>query len=196
MSAATPPAGAPAGAGLDRGIFLVGMMGAGKTTIGQCIGSLLGSEFLDADWELERRAGRTIEALFGEGEAAFRLREAELLDELTRRRGIVLATGGGAVLRADNRAALGGRGLVVYLHAVPARLWERARVQGGRPLLRVADPLRRLTELYAQRDPLYRECADLVLETAGATPMELADLVVASIARVVEEMGLAGPGAA
>jgi len=126
----------------------------------------LGLVFVDADTELEARLGVTIPTIFEiEGEAAFRDREEATLADLVQRTGIVLATGGGIVIRAENRARLKANGTVLYLHAEPSTLRERTRKSRHRPLLVAADPLARLAELYAQRDPLYREVADTVIES-------------------------------
>jgi len=152
---------------LHRGnLFLVGLPGAGKSTLGRSLARRLGMPFVDADTELERRLGVTIPTIFEiEGEAAFRDREEASLAELVVRTGIVLATGGGAVIRPANRERLKANGTVVYLHAEPATLRERTRKSHHRPLLNTADPFARLMELYAQRDQLYREVADVVLES-------------------------------
>ncbi len=152
---------------LHRGnLFLVGLPGAGKSTLGRSLARRLGMPFVDADTELERRLGVTIPTIFEiEGEAAFRDREEASLAELVVRTGIVLATGGGAVIRPANRERLKANGTVVYLHAEPATLRERTRKSHHRPLLNTADPFARLMELYAQRDRLYREVADVVLES-------------------------------
>ncbi|SDH01234.1 shikimate kinase [Paraburkholderia phenazinium] len=159
-----------------RRLVLVGMMGAGKTTIGARLGALSALHFVDVDRELERRVGKTVREIFhDEGEPAFRQREALLLDELTARTGIVVATGGGAVLDAASRERLRSRGLVVYLHTEPELLWERVRTDTGRPLLNVQDPRQTLESLYAIRDPLYRDCAGLIVETAGRSATEVAD---------------------
>lgn len=156
-------------------IFLVGLMGAGKTTVGKALARDLGLEFVDADQELQRRTGVTIPVIFDiEGEQGFRDREAALLEELTRRDGIVLATGGGAVLREDNRDRLRSRGVVVYLRAAIDDLWARTRHDRNRPLLQTADPRRRLTELLAERDPLYAEVADVVVDTSRQSVQALA----------------------
>jgi shikimate kinase len=150
---------------LHRGnLFLVGLMGAGKTTLGRQLARRLSKRFIDADHELEERLGVTIPTIFEiEGEAGFRDREEAVIDDLTRESGIVLATGGGAVLRPASRTRLKSNGTVVYLHAEPATLWDRVRQSRHRPMLQAADPRQRLFELYAQRDPLYREVADHVL---------------------------------
>lgn len=152
---------------LHRGnLFLVGLPGAGKSTLGRMIARRLGKTFLDADAELERKLGVSIPTIFEiEGEATFRDREEAVIAELVERTGIVLATGGGAVIRPANRERLKANGTVVYLHAEPATLRERTRRSRHRPLLNTADPEARLKELYAQRDALYREAADIVMES-------------------------------
>jgi shikimate kinase len=143
-------------------------MGAGKTTIGRLLAQHLDLDFLDTDQEIERRTGADIPWIFDvEGEAGFRDREQRVIEELTRRDGVVLATGGGAVLRQENRAALSGRGEVVYLHASLDQQLKRTERDRNRPLLQVADPESRLRDLMAERDPLYREIADHVIETDG-----------------------------
>jgi shikimate kinase len=148
-------------------IFLVGLMGAGKTTIGKLLAKRLKKTFIDCDHELEHRTGVKIPLIFElEGEAGFRDREAALIKELTQRPEIILATGGGAVLRKENREALAQNGTVIYLNAKVEDLWLRTQHDKNRPLLQTADPKAKLTELYAQRDPLYREIADIVI-TSG-----------------------------
>jgi shikimate kinase len=152
---------------LQRGnLFLVGLPGAGKSTLGRMLARRLGLQFVDADTELEQRLGVTIPTIFEiEGEAAFRDREEATLVDLVQRTGIVLATGGGVVIRATNRAQLRSNGTVLYLHAEPMTLRERTRKSRHRPLLNAADPLARLADLYAQRDALYREVAHRVIES-------------------------------
>jgi shikimate kinase len=146
-------------------IFLVGMMGAGKTTIGRQLARRYKKRFLDSDHEIEARTGVGIPVIFDiEGEVGFRLREAAMIDELTREVGVVLATGGGAVLSAENRGFLQSRGIVVYLRVLPGFLFERTSHDKNRPLLQVADPLARLEELFVKRDPLYMDVADIVVE--------------------------------
>jgi shikimate kinase len=155
-------------------IFLVGMMGAGKSTVGVRLARRLNRAFIDIDRELESRLGVDIPTVFDlEGEEGFRRREAQLIDELTATEGLVLATGGGAVLRPENRQVLSARGLVVYLRATPADLWQRLRRDKHRPLLRADDPRQRVFDLVEQRDPFYMEIADLVVST-GRQPVDQA----------------------
>jgi shikimate kinase len=147
-------------------IFLVGLPGAGKTTVGRLLAQRLQKQFVDCDHELVKRTGVTISTIFEiEGEAGFRLREARLLEELTRFSEVILATGGGAVLRPDNRSLLASRGYVIYLRAVPAELWLRTRHDKSRPLLQGGNAEAKLVSLHAERDPLYREIADSVVNT-------------------------------
>ncbi len=151
-----------------RNICLIGMMGAGKTTVGRQLARKLGWRFVDSDHEIESRTGVRIPTIFEiEGEAGFRRRETEAIEALSRESGLVLATGGGAVLDPANRDRLKASGLVVYLRVLPLALYERTRYDRNRPLLQVADPLAKLEELFAQRDPIYREVADLVVESSG-----------------------------
>lgn len=156
-------------------IFLVGLMGAGKTTVGRRLAKRLGKSFYDCDEEIERTTGVKIPVIFDiEGEAGFRAREARMLAELVVRSDIVLATGGGAVLSADNRKLLAENGLVVYLRALASDLWARTRHDRNRPLLKTDQPLARLEELYAERDPLYRSIADLIVDTGSQSLGSLA----------------------
>ena len=149
-------------------IFLIGPMGAGKTTIGRRLAQVLDREFLDSDHEIEQRAGASIPLIFElESEAGFRAREKAVIAELTQHPGIVLATGGGAVLDPDNRRCLAGRGFVVYLYASVDEQLQRTRHDTQRPLLQTADPRARLAGLLEQRDPLYREIADLLVSSDG-----------------------------
>jgi shikimate kinase len=147
-------------------LFLIGLMGAGKTTIGRLLARHRDLEFVDSDHEIEARCGVSIPTIFEiEGEAGFRRREACMLDELTQRTGIVLGTGGGAVLDPLNRERLKGRGVVIYLRCSPNELYLRTRHDRNRPLLLTEDPLARLQALYEQRHPLYMQTADVVLDT-------------------------------
>ena len=152
---------------LHRGnLFLVGLPGAGKSTLGRQLARRLIKRFVDADTELENRLGVSIPTIFEiEGEAGFRDREEATLADLTQFLDVVLSTGGGAVLRAANRARLKENGTVVYLHADPLVLWERVRHSRNRPLLQTSDPRNRLATLYDERDALYREVADHVIES-------------------------------
>lgn len=146
------------------------MMGSGKTTLGRRLARECRREFIDLDREIERRTGVPVATIFElEGEAGFRLRETQLLAEIARQEGYVVATGGGVVLNPLNRARLAAGGIVIYLHASPQLLYARTRHDKGRPLLQVADPLARITELTARRDPLYREVADAVVEAGQDT---------------------------
>jgi shikimate kinase len=164
-------------------LFLVGMMGAGKTTVGRLLARRLKLRFVDCDHEIERRCGVSVPLIFDiEGEAGFRAREMQVLAELTALEGIVLATGGGAVLAEANRRRLAAGGTVVYLCARPEDLYERVRQDRNRPLLATPDPLARLRELFAQRDPLYREIADLVVDTGHQTVQSLARSLVDQLA--------------
>lgn len=157
-----------------RSLFLVGMMGAGKTTVGRMLARALGFEFIDADRELEARSGVLIATIFSvEGEEGFRRREAALLDELSRRPGVVLATGGGAVLNPDTRRRLQERGLVVYLRASADEIHRRTRNDRSRPLLQTADPRAKIEELLAQREPLYEGIAHLAVQSGSANPRRL-----------------------
>lgn len=149
-------------------VFLVGMMGAGKTSVGRSLARRLGKEFYDSDHVIEGRTGVKIPVIFEiEGEAGFRARESAVIDELTSLHDIVLATGGGAVLDPLNRTHLKSRGTVVYLRAAVKDLLNRTRHDRNRPLLRTADPKTRLAELFEQRDPLYREVAHVVIDTGS-----------------------------
>ena len=152
-------------------IFLVGMMGAGKTTIGRHLARLLGREFVDLDLALQDRCGVRVTTIFEiEGEAGFRRRETSLLDEYSRCPGIVLATGGGAVLAPENRRYLKERGVVVYLRASGDELYKRVARDRNRPLLQTENPRARLLDLLRQREPLYDEVAGLVFDT-GSMPV-------------------------
>lgn len=148
-------------------IFLVGLMGAGKTTVGKLLAKHLGKTFYDADHEIVRRTGVTIPVIFEvEGEAGFRKREEAVIAELAALDNVVLATGGGAVLSPHTRAVLKSRGTVVYLRGTVEELWQRTRHDRNRPLLQTADPKARLRQLYAERDQLYREVATVVIDTS------------------------------
>jgi shikimate kinase len=156
-------------------VYLVGMMGAGKSTVGRLLARRLKLRFVDSDHEIERRCGVKVPLIFDiEGESGFRARETQTLAELAGLEGIVLATGGGTVLAEENRQRLAARGTVIYLRATPEDLYERVRQDRNRPLLATPDPLGRLRELYVHRDPLYREVADVVVDTGRQTVQSLA----------------------
>jgi shikimate kinase len=159
----------------NANLILVGMMGAGKTTVGRLLARRLKLDFHDSDEEIERRCGVRIPVIFDiEGEAGFRAREAQAIAALCALDGLVLATGGGAVLVEENRRRLAAHGTVVYLHARPGHLWQRVRHDRNRPLLATPDPQKKLEELYALRDPLYREVADIVMDTGKQSVQTLA----------------------
>lgn len=161
-------------------IFLIGMMGVGKTTIGRLLAQAAGLEFVDCDRELEARAGASVATIFEvEGEEGFRRREAALLDELTQRHGIVLATGGGAVLREDNRRVLHERGLVVYLHSTVDEIVRRTRRDTARPLLQTENPRARIEQLVHEREPLYRQTAHLSFQSGIMNPKKLVKRILA-----------------
>lgn len=153
---------------MAKNIFLIGPMGAGKTTVGRQLSEVLRMEFIDSDHEIQRRTGVDIPTIFEfEGEEGFRNREQAVIDELTAREGIILATGGGAVLRDVNRQHLSSRGTVVYLQCTPEQQYERTHRDKNRPLLQTEDPLEKLRTLMQVRDPLYRQTADMVVSTEG-----------------------------
>ena len=152
-------------------IFLVGPMGVGKSTIGRVLSELLGLEFVDSDREIETSTGADIPWIFDvEGESGFRLREIRMIERLSAKQNVVLATGGGAVLAEENRARLSSRGVVVYLRASIAQQVERTSRDKHRPLLQTADPETKIRELMAIRDPLYLEVADIIVDTNRRNP--------------------------
>jgi len=160
-------------------VFLVGPMGAGKSTIGKYLAQHLKLAFADTDTEIEARTGADIPWIFDvEGEQGFRDREQQVVEEMTLWDNIVLATGGGVVQRAENRRALGARGFVIYLHATIEEQVRRTRKDRRRPLLQQGDPEVVLRELMALRDPLYREIADHVIDTDGCSPRTVAQRLV------------------
>ncbi len=155
-------------------LFLIGLMGAGKTTVGRLLAKHLQKQFLDSDHEIESRTGVRIPVIFElEGEAGFRAREEAMLAELTALDTVVLATGGGAVLRESNRSRLRERGLVIYLRAGVEDLWRRTRNDKNRPLLQTEDPKGRLQRLLEERDPLYQQTAHLVIDTGEQNVQKL-----------------------
>ncbi len=161
------------GAG-QRRVFLIGMMGAGKSTVGRLLARRSGLEFIDCDRELEARSGVTIATIFElEGEAGFRRREAALIDELTQRPRTLLATGGGAILDEENRRHLRERGLVIYLRASTDEILRRTQKDRARPLLQTADRRARIAQLLAEREPLYERTAHVIVQSNAGNPNRL-----------------------
>jgi len=168
-------------------LFLVGPMGAGKTTIGRFLAENLNLEFVDLDAEIEDRCGANIPWIFDvEGEDGFRKRESKMLDEVASRNGVLLATGGGAVLSENNREILKQRGYVVYLSASVGQLLERTAHDRNRPLLQVDNPREIIEKLISDRDPLYKEVADLVVVTEKRKPQLVAEDIVAAVGQSID----------
>ncbi len=160
-------------------MILIGLPGSGKSTVGRHLAKRLQLEFVDSDQVIEQRLGRSISAFFArEGEAAFRDVEEQVLDDLTRLPTCVLSTGGGSVLRAANRQRMRERGRVIYLRSTPEEVFRRVRHDAARPLLQVKDPLKRLRELFAERDPLYREAAHFTVDTGRPSVATLVNMIV------------------
>ncbi|MBV5308698.1 shikimate kinase AroK [Chromatium okenii] len=149
-----------------QNIFIVGPMGAGKSTVGRQLAEALSYSFKDSDQEIQRRTGVDIQTIFEfEGESGFRHRERQIIEELVNEERIVLATGGGAVLSPENRQNLSARGVVIYLHCSPEQQFSRTSRDRNRPLLETEDPLEKLRQVMEEREPLYRQVADLVVST-------------------------------
>ncbi|RZV36853.1 MAG: shikimate kinase AroK [Chromatiales bacterium] len=166
-----------------KNIFLVGPMGAGKSAVGRHLARTLHLNFVDSDDEVEARTGVDIAFIFEkEGDEGFRKREAAAIDDLTKMDNVVLATGGGAVMNADNRSHLGGRGFVVYLYTSVDQQVARTKKGRERPLLEGGNRREILEELLAKRDPLYREIADLIVETDGRKVHSVANEIVEHLA--------------
>ena len=154
-------------------------MGAGKTCVGRQLAKSLNCDFIDSDKEIESRTGVSIPTVFDiEGESGFRLRETQVIEELTERTGIVLATGGGAILDINNRQYLRSRGCVIYLHAGIEQLLKRTSRDKNRPLLQTENPRKRIEELMEYRDPLYRETADHIIDTNGKSVKLVVDSIL------------------
>lgn len=169
----TPPA-----ASVSGNLFLVGLMGAGKTSVGRLLAKRLNKTFHDCDHEIERRTGVKIPVIFDiEGETGFRARESAVLVELAALHDIVLATGGGAVVREENRRVLVQNGTVVYLRAALEDLCQRTQHDHSRPLLQTGDRRAKLEQLFIQRDPLYREVATLIVDTGKQSLRSLAQQI-------------------
>lgn len=151
---------------IKENIYLIGLMGVGKTTIGKQLAKALAMPFYDSDRAIEESTGVDIPTIFEfEGEEGFRNREQKMIQKLTQLQGIVLATGGGAILREENRKLLKENGFIVYLHCTVDRILERTRRDTQRPLLRTENPRKRLQQLFEQRQPLYLSCADFKVDT-------------------------------
>ena len=171
---------------MSGNIFLVGPMGAGKSTVGRQLAKALGRDFFDSDKEIEKRTGVSISWIFEmEGEAGFRAREQKVIDDLTQLKDIVLATGGGAVLSDDNRRVLRSRGNVVYLSASAEQLFRRTSKDKSRPLLQTDDPKKQIIDLLAVRDPLYQNVADIELRTGDQSIQH----AVSEVIRQLENVG-------
>ena len=170
--------------GHKRNLYLVGMPGAGKSTIGKALARKLILPFVDADHEMLSHTGVPISTIFElEGEAGFRTREMQLIHELCERDGILLATGGGAILKEENRDALRRSGVVIYLHASLENLWQRTRHDHRRPLLNTGSPREALKSLLDARDALYRRTADIVVETGRQSVARLVNELADELAR-------------
>lgn len=162
-----------------RNIFLIGPMGAGKSTIGRQLAQMLNMDFLDSDTVIEERAGADIDWIFDlEGEEGFRKREERVINELTQSQGLVLSTGGGTVVSKDNRNALSARGIVVYLETAIDKQFERTQRDKKRPLLQTEDPYQVLVELAKVRNPLYEEIADITIQTNEQTAKVVATQII------------------
>jgi shikimate kinase len=150
----------------SENIYLVGLMGAGKTTIGRHLAKSLSVPFYDSDKAIEESTGVDIPTIFEfEGEEGFRDREQKMIQQMTQLEGIVLATGGGTILREENRRLLKENGFIVYLQCSVERILERTRRDTQRPLLKADNPRERIEDLFRQREPLYLSCADLIVDT-------------------------------
>lgn len=174
---------------MSNGVFLVGLMGSGKTTVGKALAKQLKKKFVDSDHEIEARTGVSISMIFEiEGEASFRQREAEVIADLTSRENIVLATGGGAILNEQSRRFLRERGTVIYLRAAISSILYRTRYDKTRPLLRTSDPRKKLEELEAQREPLYKEVAHIIVDTGRPNIQNLMQTILGQLPASVSQI--------
>ncbi len=166
----------------NTNLFLVGPMGSGKTTIGRQLARRLKKSFIDSDHEIEDHTGASISLIFDiEGEEGFRSREKAIIDELTQQENIILSTGGGVVLAAENREHLKNRGTVIYLHAPLKKLFYRTSRDKNRPLLQTDNPREKLRQIVEERDPLYRETADLIVETENRTVHQVVSYIIRQV---------------
>jgi len=163
-------------------VFLVGLMGAGKTTVGRVLAKKLNKRFIDSDHEIEARTGVAIPLIFEiEGEASFRQRETDVIRDLTAQNDIVLATGGGAILKPENREYLKTRGTVIYLRASINSILQRTSHDKNRPLLQTADPRGRIEQLAREREPYYLEVADFIVETGRPNVQSLVQVILTQL---------------
>ena len=170
-------------------IFIVGPMGAGKTTIGRLLARQMGREFIDSDLFIEEQSGADIAWIFAkEGESGFRERESRAIDVLTQRQGIVLATGGGVVMRECNREWLKERGIVIYLRASVETQMRRTAKDKSRPLLQQPNPKQVLSDLFAVRDPLYQQVADIIIATGHTYPRQMLHQIVAELQQTYPQL--------
>ncbi|MCO6524695.1 MAG: shikimate kinase AroK [Candidatus Schmidhempelia sp.] len=169
-----------------RNIFLIGPMGAGKSTIGKQIAQQLAMEFFDSDQEIEKRTGADIAWIFDlEGEDGFRIREEKVINELTEKQGVVLATGGGSVLSKDTRNKLSARGIVVYLETTIEKQMARTQKDKRRPLLQGGNaPRERYEEMAKERNPLYEEIADIIIKTDEQSAKSMANYIIEQIEQI------------
>jgi 3-dehydroquinate synthase len=173
---------------VNQNIFLVGLMGAGKTTVGRILARKLNKRFIDSDHEIEARTGASIPVIFEfEGETGFRQRESDVICDLTAQSDIVLATGGGAILRPENREYLKTRGTVIYLRASVNSILQRTSNDKNRPLLQTADPRQRIEQLAREREPYYLEVADFIIETGRPNVQSLVQTILARLEQSAHE---------
>lgn len=175
----------------SKKLFLIGPMGVGKTTIGRVLSEELGFDFFDSDREIEASTGADIPWIFDvEGEAGFRIRESKMIEELTQKEQLVLATGGGAILAPQNREWLSSRGTVVYLRASIKQQLERTSRDKNRPLLQTPDPEQRIRDLMGVREPLYRETADVIIDTNRRNPKAVSNEILTQLSTLDEAESL------